>query len=74
MAAILFCGANPFGQFWHRALGGAFVLIYFEYGPVVQEEMSFIEKLTDQDAIGRRLTETHINNYNCHSIYQYPSI
>ena len=40
-ADILFGGAEPFRQFWSRGLGKTSLWNYLEFGPVVQEEMSF---------------------------------
>ena len=44
LAALLFSGAEPLMQFWKRASWGAFVLSYFKFGPVVQEEILLKEK------------------------------
>ena len=35
LAAILFGGAEPFGQFRYRVLGGTFMLSYFRFSLVV---------------------------------------
>ena len=45
LAALLFSGAEPFMQFWKRASWGTFMWSYMKLGPVVQEEMSFKEKV-----------------------------
>ena len=45
LAALLFGGAKPFMQFWKRASWGTFMRSFMKFGPVVQEEMSFKEKV-----------------------------
>ena len=40
-------GAKAIKQFRKRALWGTFIRNYFEFGPVVQGEMLFKEKFTD---------------------------
>ena len=53
LATLLFSGAEPFMQFWKRASWGTFMCSYMKLGPVVQDEMSFKEKVngrtTDED-------------------------
>ena len=52
LATLLFSGAEPFMQFWKRASWGTFMWSYMKLRPVVQEEMSFKEKVygrTDKD-------------------------
>ena len=41
LAALVFSGAKPFMQFWKKASWGTFMWSYMEFGPEVQEEMSF---------------------------------
>ena len=41
MMALLLGRAEPFMQFWKRALLETFMWSYMEFGPVVQKEMSF---------------------------------
>ena len=41
LAALLFCGAELFMQILYRALWGTIPWYYFEFGPVIQEEMWF---------------------------------
>ena len=41
LAAILFSQAEPFEQFWQRAIGGTLLCKYFEIGPLAKDEMSF---------------------------------
>ena len=41
LAALLFCGAEPFVQDWYRVSRGPILRNNFEFGSVVQEEMSF---------------------------------
>ena len=40
-AALLFSGLEPFVQFWKTASCGTILRNYFEFGPMVQEEMPF---------------------------------
>ena len=40
LVAILFGGAEPFRQMWLSALRGPFLCNNFEFGPLVQEDMS----------------------------------
>ena len=47
LAALMLCGAEPFMQFLvEKPLWGTFIRKFFKFGPVVQEEMLFKEKLT----------------------------
>ena len=48
----MFSGAEPFVQFWKRALWGACTRNYFEYGSVAQEEILFKEKVYTQKTDG----------------------
>ena len=41
LAALLISGVEPFVQFWKRVLWETILWNHFEFGPVVQEEMSF---------------------------------
>ena len=51
----MFSVAEPFMQFWLREHSwGTFTLSYFKFGPVVQEEISFKEKVN-----GRRTKTDH---------------
>ena len=45
LGALVFSGAEPFMQFWKRASWGTFIWSYMKFGPVVQEEMLFKEKV-----------------------------
>ena len=53
LATLLFSGAEPFMQFCKRASWGTFMWSYIKLGSVVQEEMSFKEKIS-----GRRNRRT----------------
>ena len=50
LTALMFGGSEPSMQFWYRAKWGAFMLNYFKFGPVIQEDMLFKESLRTTDA------------------------
>ena len=61
LAAFLFSGVEPFVQFWKRAPWGTFMWSYMKFGPVLQEGMSFKERVywrTDEGQ--RRITIPHL--------------
>ena len=57
LAALLFIRVEPFMQFWKRASLETFMWSYMKFGPVVQEEMLFKEKV-----YGTRRTKTDHNS------------
>ena len=61
LAALLFSGAEPFMQFWKRASWGIFMWSYVKFGPVVQEEMLFKEKVFGRGMHCGRRTKTDHN-------------
>ena len=60
LVTLLFSGEEPFMQFWKRASWGTFMWSYMKLGPVVQEEMSFKEKVNGL-TMDRRQTKIDIN-------------
>ena len=54
LVALLFGGTKPFILFWKRASWGTFMWSYIKFEPVVQEGMSFKQKV-----YGRRAKADH---------------
>ena len=48
LASLLFCGMEPFTQFWKRASWETFMWSYMKFGPVVKEETTFKKKFMDR--------------------------
>ena len=59
LAALLFGVEGPFTHFSKTALWGTFMLSNMKFGPVVQEEMLFKEKVTEGQMEERQTKADH---------------